>query len=71
MIKNQSENNLWLWGLSSSNMKANSRPGGLWRNTPDSLCTGGHLVAEALCNEENSPAEILADIHAGVERSTL
>ena len=52
-------------------MKANSRPGGLWRNTPDSLCTGGHLVAEALCNEENSPAEILADIHAGVERSTL
>lgn len=36
-----------------------------------SLCTGGHLVAEALCNEENSPAEILADIHARVELSAL
>ena len=52
-------------------MKANSGPGGLWRNTRLTLCTGGHLVAEALCNEETSPAEILAEVHARVELSAL
>lgn len=54
-------------GWAPPTWRQNSRPGGLW-NTPDSPCAGGHLVAEALCNEETS-AEILADVHAGVELS--
>lgn len=28
-------------------------------------------MAEALCNEETSPAEILAEVHARVELSAL